>query len=102
MIRFEILLPLYYNDGSKIEEEKFLQTHEELIAQFGATSADSIIVKGRWMYQSAIYEDKLVRVRIDAEDTPSNLEFIISYKETLKERFQQLDIWITAQQLEVL
>jgi len=41
-------LPLYYNDGSKIEEGKFLQTHEELIAQFGATSADTIIVKGRW------------------------------------------------------
>ena len=43
-----------------------------------------------------------MRVRIDTEDTPSNLEFIRNYKEILKERFQQLDIWITAQQIEVI
>ncbi len=26
MIRFEILLPLFYNDGRQIEWEKFIQT----------------------------------------------------------------------------
>ncbi|MFQ6043691.1 MAG: hypothetical protein ACE5PV_22790 [Candidatus Poribacteria bacterium] len=102
MIRYEILLPLFYNDGRKIEEEKFTETDQELVAQFGATSTDTIIVKGHWMYQSTLYEDKLVRMRIDTEDIPSNLEFIRSYKEILKERFQQLDIWITAQQIEVI
>jgi len=61
-----------------------------------------IIVKGHWIYQSTLYEDKLVRVWIDTEDIPSNLEFIRNYKEILKERFQQLDIWITAQQIEVI
>jgi len=102
MIRYEILLPLFYNDGRRIEEEKLTETDHELVAQFGATSTDAIIVKGHWIYQSTLYEDKLVRVRIDTEDTPSNLEFIRSYKKILKERFQQLDIWITAQQIEVI
>ena len=102
MIRYEILLPLFYNDGRRIEEEKFIETDQELVARFDATSTDTIIVKGHWIYQSTLYEDKLVRVRIDTEDTPSNLEFIRNYKEILKERFQQLDIWITAQQIEVI
>jgi len=64
MVRFELLLPLYYNDGRSIEQEKFLQTDEELVAQFGATSTDAVLVSGRWMYQSTLYEDKLIRVRV--------------------------------------
>lgn len=31
MIRFEILLPLFYNDGRPIEQEKFLQTDDERV-----------------------------------------------------------------------
>ena len=27
MVRFEILLPLYYNNGNQIEQDKFLVTH---------------------------------------------------------------------------
>jgi hypothetical protein len=40
MIRYEILLPLFYNDGRSIEAEKFTETDQELVAQFGATSTD--------------------------------------------------------------
>ena len=50
MIRFEILLPLYYNDGRQIEAEKFVETDEELIQQYGATSTDTVVVRGRWLY----------------------------------------------------
>ncbi len=31
MLRFEILLPLNYNDGRRIEEEKFIQTDEDFV-----------------------------------------------------------------------
>jgi hypothetical protein len=102
MVRFELLLPLYYNDGRPIEKEKFLQTDEELVAQFGATSTDSVLVSGRWMYQSTLYADKLIRVRVDVEDLPANWEFFRSYKEALKQRFEQEDIWITAYRIEVV
>jgi hypothetical protein len=102
MVRFELLLPLYYNDGRPIEKEKFLQTDEELVAQFGATSTDAVTVSGRWMYQSTLYEDRLTRVRVDVEDLPANWEFFRSYKETLKCRFEQEDVWITAHRIEVI
>jgi len=53
------------------------------------------------MYQSALYEDKLIRVRVDVEDLPTNWEFFRSYKDVLKQRFEQEDIWITAYRIEL-
>jgi hypothetical protein len=34
MIRFEILLPLFYNDGRAVEDHKFVETDDELVAAF--------------------------------------------------------------------
>jgi hypothetical protein len=102
MIRFEILLPLFYNDGRAVEAEKFLSTDDELVKEFGATSTDNVVVRGQWMYQSTRYSDQLIRVRIDVEDTPEHLEAVRRVKEVLKVRFDQLDIWITAHRIEVI
>jgi len=39
---------------------------------------------------------------VDARDLPEVREFFATLKETLKSRFKQLDIWITAYSIEVL
>ena len=39
---------------------------------------------------------------VDVPDVPENREFFVAYKERLKERFQQLDIWMTTYLIEVL
>ena len=62
MIRFEILLPLFFNDGRPIEPEKFLATDDELVQAFNATSTDHVTIRGRWKYESTIYSDQLIRV----------------------------------------
>ena len=102
MIRFEILLPLFYNDGRPIEPEKFLATDDDLVQAFGATSTDQITVRGRWKYQSTIYSDQLIRVRVDVEESAENLETMRALKETMKARFEQIDIWITAHRIDVI
>src|SRR5262245_9354761 len=102
MIRFEILLPLFYNDGKPVEDQQFVATDDEFVAAFGATSTDTVNVRGHWRYQSTIYEDRLVRVRVDVDDNPENLQRMREIKETLKELFQQLDIWISAHRIEIL
>jgi hypothetical protein len=43
-----------------------------------------------------------VRVRVDIDDTPENWEAMRAIKETLKSRFDQLDIWITAHGIEIV
>jgi hypothetical protein len=54
-----------------------------------------------WQYGGARYRDELLRIRIDTGDPAATL-FLTSYKGLLKERFQQIDIWITAHELEVI
>lgn len=102
MIRFEILLPLYHNDGRAVDPERFVDTDDDLIRQFGAVSTDTVVVKGKWLYQSALYEDRLIRVRIDCEETPESWRAMREFKEVLKTRFEQIDIWITAHRIDVI
>jgi len=102
MIRFEILLPLFYDDGRAVEPEKFLATDDDLVNTFGATSTDQVTVRGQWKYQSTLYSDQLIRVRVDVEDTPENRDAMRALKEAFKNRFDQLDIWITAHRIDII
>jgi hypothetical protein len=43
-----------------------------------------------------------VRIYLDVPDTTENREFFVQFKEQLKTRFQQIDIWMTTYPLEVL
>lgn len=100
--RFEILLPLRFNDGSQVPDELIGQTLLELRKQFHAISAESQVIRGHWQHQGEEFRDELVRVFLDVADTPENHAFFVSYKEQLKTRFQQLDIWMTTHPIEVI
>lgn len=100
--RYEILLPLLYNNGTSIEKEKFLLTNEELVIKFGAATTDSTRIVGRWLYQNQLFEDKLIRIIVDVPDTEDHLDFFKQYKETLKKRFDQIDIWIISHEIDVI
>jgi len=49
-----------------------------------------------------LYRDDLVRVFVDTPDKPANREFFVDFKNQMKTRFQQLDIWMTTYLVEVL
>ncbi len=102
LIRYEILLPLLYNDGSAIEKEKYLTTNEELLDEFGATTSDSKRIVGRWIYQNELFEDRLLRIIVDVPITQNHEIFFKRYKEILKKRFKQIDIWITSYEINVI
>ena len=52
MKKYEIYLPLKYNDGKEIEPEKIKRIREELIAVFGALTVSSLSApyQGSWKY----------------------------------------------------
>jgi hypothetical protein len=100
--RFGILLPLNYNDGKPIEPEKFLATQRELVERFGATTVDTIRAAGTWKYRGTLYRDHLMRFRVDSPEPDPAAEFLKTYKHGLKSRFDQLDIWITAHDIELI
>jgi hypothetical protein len=99
--RFEILLPLTYNDGTLIEPEKFDQTAEELSDRFGGITQDTVRITGTWKYGGTRYRDDLLRIRIDTNDPTANA-FLRAHKPIWRERFQQIDIWITAHEIEII
>jgi hypothetical protein len=59
--RFEILLPLRFNDGQPIPNELVGQTLLELRERFQAISAETQIIRGNWQYQGEVFRDDLVR-----------------------------------------
>ncbi len=99
--RFEILLPLTFNDGTAVDRERIAQTTDELCDHFGGITQDILRATGTWKYGGTRYRDELLRMRIDSDDADAE-SFLRSYKATLKQRFQQIDIWITAHDIRVI
>ena len=100
--RFEILLPLTYNDGRPVSPDRFQQTRDELIAQFGAVSMSAFAVIGAWVHEGTRYEDELRRFTVDVEDIPENQHFMAAYKKTLLERFEQIEIYMVSFPVEII
>lgn len=93
--RFEVLLPLRFNDGTPVPDNTIADTVLELEQQFGAVSCDTQTIRGQWRHEGQMYRDDLIRVDVDAADEPKNRQYFIECKERLKIRFQQIDIWMT-------
>jgi hypothetical protein len=54
------------------------------------------------MYGGTLYEDLLIRVTVDSSQPDEARTFLRQYKEVLKARFEQLDIWITAHDVDLI
>jgi hypothetical protein len=100
--RFEILLPLRFNDGTSVPDELMADTILELRQHFGAVPCETQAIHGIWTHEAAVFRDELVRLFVDAPDTAASREFFVAYKEQLKQRFGQLEIWMTTYPVEVL
>lgn len=100
--RFELLLPLQFNDGRAVPHSLLAQTAAEIQSRFGGVSWEPQVIEGLWRQGGVEYRDRLNRIFVDAEDTPENRQFFVELKSLLKTRFQQLDIWLTVHPIEIL
>jgi hypothetical protein len=100
--RYEILLPLRFNDGQAVPDDLIGETLLELENHFGAVSWETQIIRGRWRHEDQTYSDDLMRVVIDVEDVPQHRQFFIDLKGRLKQRFRQIEIRMTTYLIEVV
>ncbi len=100
--RFEILLPLQFNDGQSVPDELVSDTLMELEQRFGAVSCETQTIRGFWQHEGQVYRDTLVRVFVDVPELKKSREFMRKFKDHLKARFRQLDIWVISYPIEVL
>ncbi|MBI4025532.1 MAG: hypothetical protein HY360_11165 [Verrucomicrobia bacterium] len=94
-------MPIRYNDGGLVEPEKFLLTSEELVSRFGALTTQPQAVQGIWLHEDQRFEESNIRIFVDVEDVAENAAFFVAWKETLKQRFRQIDIWIVSYEIRI-
>ncbi len=93
-LRFDIYLPLFYNDKKPIEKSKFLEVFNELTILFGGSSSEENSILGSWIDpKSGIrYDDENRVYHVVCDDTSDNVQKMQDYKEKLKGIFQQEEI----------
>jgi hypothetical protein len=61
-----------------------------------------IAAVGSWKYQGTFYEDQLLRLIVDVPVSRSAEVFSRKYKQALKTRFEQIDIWISSHEIQMI
>lgn len=99
--RFEILLPLQYNDGRDIPPEWLAEAVLEVVEQFGAASYETQRVEGHWRHEGVLYRDNLVRLVLGVPDTDENRQWMREFKARWRERLEQLDLWVVSHTIDI-
>ena len=104
MRRYEIYLPLKYNDGKEIEPEKIQRIKQELVEMFGAitVSSRSSPYQGTWKYGGVEYVDDIIKVEVVTSSNRMMKKVLKDFKERLKKSLRQIDILITTHGIQVI
>lgn len=104
-IRFEIRLPVYYNDKTEIETEKFEQTRDEIYKKFNAFTLLGT-TQGGW--RNPITKESFIEpitgffIDVKKKDFDKAVKYLKKYKKILEKRFKQQEIYIVGYDLYVI
>ncbi|MEW6208817.1 MAG: hypothetical protein AB1631_10655 [Acidobacteriota bacterium] len=99
--RYEVLLPLQFNDGREVPGEWLADAVLEIVDQFGAASYETQKVEGHWRHGGVLYRDNLVRLIVDVPDAVKNRRWMKEFKERWKEKLEQLELWVVSYRIEI-
>ena len=99
--RFEILLPLQFNDGREVPPEWLAEAVLEIVKHFDAASYETQKVEGHWRHQGIFYRDNLVKIVVEATDEEANREWMREYKARWKQKLEQLELWLVSYTIDV-
>ena len=99
--RFEVLLPLQFNDGRDVPAEWLAEAVLEIADHFGAASYETQKLEGHWRHGGVLYRDNLVRLTVDTPDSAENRQWMKQFKDRWKARLEQLELWMVSYPVEV-
>lgn len=103
--RYQILLPARFNDGREVMHVCMRcvpDTLAEVLGRFGALTYAPQAVQGTWTTDDGVrYDDELFTLTVDVPDTDEARAFVAHLKQDLLARFDQLEIYVTSQLIEV-
>jgi hypothetical protein len=96
-LKAEILVPIFYNNGTNVQPEKYKILFEELVKQFGAVSSENNnVINGYWInpQDNKAYADKNKVYWLIVPDTEENRQYFASLQNKLESLFDQESILI--------
>jgi hypothetical protein len=99
--RYEVLLPVRFNDKSDVPEDLLGDAFNEVVEHFGAASFFKEAVEGRWRHGETLYRDDLALLVVDVPDTAKNRKWIKAYKARWKKRLEQLELWMISYPIDI-
>jgi hypothetical protein len=94
--RFEVLLPLQFNDGHDVPAEWLADAVLEVVSEFGAASYETQRIEGYWRHANVLYRDNLVRLVVDMPDTAKNRRWMKAFKNRWKTKLKQVELWMVS------
>jgi hypothetical protein len=101
--RYDIFLPLAFNDGRTIQADLFDAVERKLLARFGGVTAQQrdFPLRGAWQTEAQMYLDQVIVLTVLDFRRLGSSRFIAGLKRELLLDFDQLEILITESSLRV-
>lgn len=99
--RFEVLLPLQFNDGRAVPPDWLAEAVLEVVDHFGAAGYEAQGVEGHWRHGGVQYRDNLVKIVVDVPDLVKHRRWMLNFKSRWKLRLEQLDLWLVSYRVEI-
>jgi hypothetical protein len=99
--RFEVLLPLQFNDGREVPADWLAEAVLEVVDHFGPASYETQKVEGHWRRGGITFRDNLVRLVVDLPDTAESRQWMQQFKSRWKERLEQFELWMISHPIEI-
>ena len=99
--RFEVLLPLQFNDGREVPGEWLGEAVLEIVGHFGAASYETQKLEGHWRHGGVLYRDNLVKVVVDVPESRESRQWMQDFKTRWRERLEQLELWMVSYRVDM-
>ena len=101
--RYDVFLPLTFNDGRSVPDGHFDAVERRLLAQFDGLTSQmrEFPLKGIWQGETRLYLDQVIVMTALDFRPRGSARFIAELKRTLLQEFDQLEILITESSLHV-
>ena len=95
--RYELFLPINYNDGRPIERSKFKATERQLLDRFGGLTSlyRRFPLRGIWQGQTRLYFDRVIYITVLDFHRRGSSRFFTQLKRNLLRELEQEEILIT-------
>ena len=99
MREYEVYVPLNDNDGRPIDPEKLRWLKRRLVLEFGGLTYFPQENEGVWKVGAFTFRDKVVILRVLANDVEKAEAFLTALKEDVRRERQQADVLIVSREV---